>query len=70
MLRFPLPYVLITATMLLVLGVVLPFLMMVRVIAPSFVLSFVSFAATVSGAFLGYIGIIVLFAQRRQGPPW
>ncbi len=70
MLRFPLSYVFLAAVTLLLAGVVLPFLMMVRVLSPSFVLSFVSFAATISGAFLGYLGIVVLLAQRRQGPPW
>ncbi len=67
--RFPLAYILGAATVLLVAGVVLPFLMMARILAPSFALSFISFAATVSGAFLGYLGVVFLFVQRRQGPP-
>jgi hypothetical protein len=41
---------------LVVLGFVMPFLMVLRIIEPSLALSFVSHAASVSGLFLGIIG--------------
>lgn len=48
---------LILATVLLLAGVVLPFLMVIRVLEPSFALSFFSYAASVVGVVTGLIGI-------------
>jgi hypothetical protein len=39
------------------LGFVLPFLMVMRVIQPSFPLSFLSYGASVAGVLLGLVGI-------------
>jgi hypothetical protein len=41
---------------LVVIGFVLPLLMMIRVIEPSFLLSFLSHGASVAGLFLGLLG--------------
>lgn len=38
-------------------GVAVPFLMCIQVMAPSFTLAFLSFAASVAGSFLGIIGV-------------
>jgi len=51
---------------LLVAGVVLPLLMVLQVVKTSFFLSFLSYSATVSGAFLGYLGTLILFIERRN----
>lgn len=55
---------------LVVAGVVLPFLMVMRIIPPNWILSFVSFAASVSGVMLGLVGAAlwtrVDIAQRRR----
>ncbi len=67
--RFSLFQILGAATVLLLTGAVLPFLMMVRILEPSFLLSFISFAATVSGALLGYLGTIALYLNNRRGHP-
>lgn len=40
-------------------GVVIPLLMVVRTIRPNYVLSFLSYAASVSGLLLGLIGTAV-----------
>jgi heme/copper-type cytochrome/quinol oxidase subunit 4 len=56
--------------MLVVAGVILPFLMVMKVIAPNWILSFVSFAASVSGVMLGLVGAALWtridMAQRRR----
>lgn len=49
---------------LLLVGVILPFLMMLRVLQPSFFLSFLSYGASVSGLLLGIIGAAT---YRRDG---
>jgi hypothetical protein len=41
---------------LVLLGFVIPFLMMIRVIEPSFLVGFLSYGASVVGLFLGLIG--------------
>ncbi|RPJ38996.1 MAG: hypothetical protein EHM35_03310 [Planctomycetaceae bacterium] len=52
-------FVLVTA------GAVLPFLMAIRMIEPSFPVSFLSYAASLSGLVLG-IGVLVACASRRH----
>jgi hypothetical protein len=56
----------------LLLGVVLPFLMVLRILEPSFLLSFIAFAASVGGMFLGSFGAFsyarIKRAERRN--PW
>jgi hypothetical protein len=47
-------------------GFVAPFLMVLRVIEPSFALSFLSHAASVSGLFLGLIGSALYIRMRRN----
>jgi len=51
---------------LLIAGVVLPLLMVLRVVETSYLLSFLSYGATVSGAFLGYLGTMILVIERRN----
>ncbi|MDT8306804.1 MAG: hypothetical protein RRC07_12780 [Anaerolineae bacterium] len=56
----------------LVTGVVLPFLMVIRVIEPSFLLSFISYAASVVGMFLGFLGAFSYARTERakRRDPW
>ncbi len=48
---------LILATVLLLAGAILPFLMVIRVIQPSFALSFFSYGASLVGLVMGLIGV-------------
>ena len=64
--RYPALYLLSAATVLLIAGVVLPLLMVLQVVETSFFLSFLSYSATVSGAFLGYLGTLILFIEHRN----
>lgn len=50
---------------LLVVGWVLPFLMVMRIIESTFVLAFLSHGASVSGLFLGIIGAATYIRNRR-----
>ena len=60
------PKAIIAAGFVLVLfGFVAPFLMMIRIIEPSFALSFLSHAASVSGLFLGLIGSAQHFHRNK-----
>jgi hypothetical protein len=47
-------------------GFVLPFLMVMQIIKASFVLSFVSHAASVAGLFLGLIGAAYYVGKMRR----
>jgi hypothetical protein len=47
-------------------GFVAPFLMVIRLIEPSFALSFLSHAASVGGLFLGMIGSATYIRSRRH----
>jgi hypothetical protein len=47
-------------------GFVAPFLMVMRIIEPSFALSFLSHGASVSGLFLGLIGAASWVRLNRQ----
>lgn len=55
---------LVLATVLLLAGAILPFLMVIRVIEPSFVLSFFSYGASLVGLVTGLIGI-AQYGRRR-----
>ncbi len=52
------------AFMLLVLGALLPFLMVIRVLQPSFALSFFSYALSLVGLIMGLIGV-ALYGRNR-----
>jgi di/tricarboxylate transporter len=52
------------AGVLLVLGAVLPFLMVIRLLEPSFALSFFSYGASLVGLVMGLIGI-AQYGRRR-----
>jgi hypothetical protein len=51
---------------LVLLGAVLPLLMVMRIIQPNFPLSFFSYAASVTGLFLGLIGTAFYTRRRRR----
>lgn len=51
---------------LLLFGFAAPFLMVLRLIEPSFALSFLSHAASVSGLFLGIIGSALYVRMHRN----
>ena len=48
---------------LLLTGVVLPFLMVIKIIGNSFLISFISYAASISGLVVGSIGAMMLDRQ-------
>lgn len=50
---------------LVLLGFVIPFLMMIRVIEPSFLVGFLSYGASVVGLFLGLIGAAWYTRMKR-----
>lgn len=66
MFRYPAKHLLSVAAVLLVLGVLIPALMMFRVLPLSFGLSLLAYVLTVSGSFLGYLGILDLVIERRR----
>jgi di/tricarboxylate transporter len=55
--RFTPLQLIVIAGVLLVLGAVLPFLMVIRLLEPSFALSFFSYGASLVGLVMGLIGI-------------
>jgi type IV secretory pathway TrbL component len=57
---------LIVAFVLLLIGVVLPFLMVIKIIENSFLISFISYASSISGMVIGTIGVMMLSAGRRK----
>jgi hypothetical protein len=58
-------YLLVAALFLLVLGFILPFLMILKVIPSTFFLNFLAFTSSVIGLFIGFIGIAV-YRRRRE----
>jgi uncharacterized membrane protein len=50
---------------LMLLGIVLPFLMVIHVVESTFFLNFFSWAASVSGLAMGMIGIAMLASYRK-----
>lgn len=62
----PLRLILIGLALLLV-GVILPFLMVIRILEPTFLLSFLSYAASVSGLIVGTIGTVLYARISRRG---
>jgi len=48
------------------LGIILPFLMVMRVIESTFFLNFFSWGASVSGLFLGFIGVATWSKMRKE----
>lgn len=56
-----------TGGVLLLIGFAGPFLMVIRVIEPTFLLAFASFAASTAGFLVGMIGLISYTITRR--PP-
>jgi len=54
------------ATALLLLGVILPFLMVVHILESTFFLNFLSFTASMLGSLLGFAGIALTRLQRNR----
>ncbi|HIC96631.1 TPA: hypothetical protein EYP12_08435 [Candidatus Bipolaricaulota bacterium] len=48
-------------------GVVLPWLMMIRLIEPNFALCFLSYASSLGGVILGIIGAALYVRSKRGG---
>ena len=51
---------------LVLLGMVLPYLMVMRFVEPTYFLSFLSWSATTSGLFLGFIGAATAVRMNRK----
>ncbi|MEP7135411.1 MAG: hypothetical protein ABI904_10810 [Chloroflexota bacterium] len=51
---------------LMLLGVILPFLMIIYLIPSTFFLNFFSWGASVSGLFLGFIGVATWTKMRKE----
>ena len=56
----------ILAVFLLLIGAVLPFLMVIRVVESSFFLNFVSYIASVGGLFIGVLGIAMYVGKTKN----
>lgn len=56
----------------LVLGAVLPFLMVLRIIEPGFILSFIAYGASLIGLFLGLLGVAnyTRVEREKRRDPW
>jgi len=63
--RMPPQAMIILGSVLVILGFLFSFLMVVRIIEPGFALSFLSYAASFSGLFLGLIGVALY--RRSSG---
>jgi hypothetical protein len=50
-------------------GFALPWLMMLKLVEPTFLLSFLSFGASISGVLLGTIGAFYYVAEHRKREP-
>lgn len=48
------------------LGVVLPFFMVIKILESTFFLNFFSFGASIVGLFLGMVGVAGIFRSRRN----
>jgi len=48
-------------------GCLTPFLMVLRVIQPSFLLSFLSYGASISGLMLGLVGAAMVYSKTKKG---
>jgi len=51
---------------LMVLGVILPFLMLMHILESTFFLNFFSWGASVAGLFLGIIGVATWVRKRKE----
>ena len=51
---------------LMLLGIILPFLMLIHVLESTFFLNFFSWGASVSGLFLGVIGVATWVRMRKE----
>lgn len=57
---------LIVGFLLILAGVILPFLMVIQVLESTFFLNFFSFGAQVAGLFLGFIGSVMYIRVKRH----
>ncbi|MDQ3006288.1 MAG: hypothetical protein M3R47_13020 [Chloroflexota bacterium] len=51
---------------LMILGIVIPFLILIRVLESTFFLNFFSWGASVGGLFLGIIGVATWVRKRKE----
>jgi NADH:ubiquinone oxidoreductase subunit K len=59
-------YLILIGVALMLLGVILPFLMVLQIIESTFALNFLIFAMQVAGLFMGIIGVAFYAARRRK----
>ncbi len=55
---------------LVLIGAVVPFLIVVRVLESTFLLNFIAFTASTAGMFLGVIGTATYVADKRRKKDW
>ncbi len=56
----------IVGTLLMVLGVILPLLMVIKMIESTFLLSFISYAASLAGMVMAFVGMFTYITFRRK----
>jgi hypothetical protein len=66
MIRLQPTHMVLIGVMLMLLGWVLPFLMVLHVIKSNFALNFFSYAAQISGLFLGIIGVATYIRVKKK----
>ena len=62
--------ILIAATVLLICGAAFPFLMIIGLMPTTFLLSFISYGASVAGLVLGMYGVTTMVIRRRERQEW
>jgi len=60
-------HLIVVGTVLLALGVVLPLLMVIKILPSTFLLSFLSYTASVVGMFVGLIGALTFARNKKRG---
>jgi len=63
----PLAKMVIGVSLMVVAGVIIPLLMVIHIIEPTFLLVFGSYAASTSGLFLGIIGVVEYVTYNKKG---
>lgn len=66
----PLNRLIVIGFFMVLIGAVLPFLIVIRVIESTYLLNFIAFAASTIGIFLGVIGTAMHVGEKRREDKW